>query len=289
MFGGNKALGQHDFAPDNFLQTSYQLDLGSFTWTDLKPFPRTGQSMQTLITSSGSGVSVGGFGPQAQALKTRTDTYHYDIEQDVWTAKAPLPEARTQFGFVEHGNTLWIFGGMTFDDTKRGEAMFSYSTTVLTRATAANEPFGESGIELPRARRAFAGALLGDRYYMIGGMAGGFAPVPECDAFDFKKKAWLTVACPSRVRIGAEMVALDGKLYLIAGRSKAAPEQDLGEDSRVEVYDPTTDSWSLVVDQLPFDDTHQLRALPFGHHIFLYTAQRADGRAQLALFDPHAP
>ncbi len=288
-FGGNKALGQHDFAPDNFLQTTYELDLGSFAWTASKPFPQTAQSMQTLITGDGVGVSVGGFGPQAEALKARADVYHYDAQQDTWTAVTPLPEARTQFGLVEHGSKLWIFGGMTFDDTKRGEAMFSYPMAVLQRTTASTESFAESGIELPRARRAFAGALLGDRYYMFGGMAQGFAPVLECEAFDFTQTTWLTVACPSRTRIGAEMVALDGKLYLIAGRSKPAPERDLGDDPRVEVYDPATDTWSLLVDELPIDDTHQLRAFPFGHQILLYTGQRTDTQIQLTLFDPHAP
>jgi N-acetylneuraminic acid mutarotase len=287
-FGGNKALGQHDFAKDNFLQVTYDLDLGSFAWKPLAAYPRAGQSMQTLITTEGVGVALGGFGPQDSALAARPDAVHYDFDKDAWTAVASLPEARTQFGLAEHGGKLWLFGGMNFDDTKQGDAMFSYPMSVLERKTDAVTAFVDSGIKIQRARRAFAGVLLGDSYYMFGGMATGFGPVQECDAFSFTTRQWSAVTCPSRVRIGAEIVALDDKLYLIAGRSKATPEGELGDDSRVEVYDPKSNTWSVLVEKLPFDDTHQLRAFPLNNRILLYTAQRDDNQAQVVLFDPSA-
>jgi N-acetylneuraminic acid mutarotase len=287
-FGGNKALGQHDFARENFLQVSYDLDLGSFAWKPLSAYPRAGQSMQTLITAEGVGVALGGFGPQETALAARADAVHYDFDKDAWTTVAALPEARTQFGLTEHGGKLWMFGGMNFDDTKKGDAMFSYPMAVLERKADASTAFVESGIQIPRARRAFGGVLLGDNYYMFGGMATGFAPVQECDAFNFTSKQWSAVACPSRVRIGAEIVALDDKLYLIAGRSKPTPEGDLTEDSRVEVFDPKSNTWSVLVEKLPIEDTHQLRAFAFNNRILLYTAQRNDNQAQVVLFDPSA-
>lgn len=287
-FGGNKALGQHDFAKDNFLQTTHDLDLGSFRWQPLAAYPRAGQSMQTLITTEGTGVALGGFGPQGEALAARPDGVHYDFDKDTWAPVAPLPEARTQFGLTEHGGKLWIFGGMNFDDTKKGDAMFSYPMSVLERKADEAGAFVDSGIAIARARRAFSGALLGDNYYMFGGMATGFAPVEACDAFNFVSRQWSAVACPSRVRIGAEIVALGDKLYLIAGRSRATPDGDLSDDPRIEVYDSKTDTWSVFVEKLPIEDTHQLRAFAFHNRILLYTAQRSDNQAQVVLFDPAA-
>lgn len=289
VFGGNKALGQHDFAKDNFSQVTYNLDLGSLTWQPRSAYPHPAQSMQTWITERGIGVALGGFGPRDTSLAARADVAHYDFDEDTWSLVTPLPEARTQFGIAEHGGKLWMFGGMNFDDTKRGDAMFSYPAAVLERKVDATDGFVDSGIAIPRPRRAFSGVLLGDTYYMFGGMAAGFAPVVECDAYDFAHQRWSTVTCPSRVRIGAEIVALGGKLYLIAGRSQAGSEADLADDPRVEVYDPKTDRWSLVADSLPINDTHQLRAFAFYNRILLYTAQRNDQQAQLVLFDPTPP
>lgn len=287
-FGGNKALGQHDFAPGNFLQASFELDVGSLAWNPRAAFPNAGQSMQTVVTESGVGIALGGFGPSGSALAARKDAFQYDLEKDTWSPVTALPEARTQFGFVEHGEKLWMFGGMDFDDSKAGDAMFSYPTEVLVRPVAETTAFTNSGVQVARPRRAFAGALLDDNYYMIGGMAGGFAPVAECDTFNFTAKTWSTINCPSRVRIGAEMVALGGKLYLLAGRSKATADGDLSDDGRVEVYDQPTNTWSLLVDKLPIEDTHQLRAFAFNNRILIYTGQRSDDQVQLVVFDPTA-
>lgn len=285
-FGGNKALGQHDFAPENFLQVSFELDVGSLAWRPRAPFPNAGQSMQTVVTESGIGVALGGFGPSGATLAARKDAFQYDLEKDTWTPIPPLPGARTQFGFVEYDAKLWLFAGMDFDDSKSGDAMFSYPMEVLSRPVTDTSAFAPSGVQIQRPRRAFAGALLDDDYYMVGGMAGGFAPVSDCDAFNFTSKSWKAIACPSRVRIGAELVALNGKLYLLAGRSKSSADGDLSDDGRVEVYDPQTNTWSQLVDRLPIEDTHQLRAFALNNRILIYTGQRNDDRVQLVVFDP---
>jgi N-acetylneuraminic acid mutarotase len=287
VFGGNKALGQHDFAPANFVQDSYRLDLASLEWTKLNPFPRAAQSMQAIVTAGGLGVASGGFGPNGGALTSSPEVFHYDFKTDAWSKAGVFPESRTQFGFAEYAQDLWVFGGMTFDDSKK-DSQFAYPTSVLHRNVDAVEPFVASTVTIPRERRAFAWATLEDRFYMIGGMAAGFGLVSECDVFDFVGKTWATVPCPSRVRIGAEMVALKGKLYLIAGRSKPSPDSELSNDPRVEVYDPKTATWSVLLDQLPVADTHQLRAFAFGDKLLLYTAQREDAQVQIVIVDPLA-
>lgn len=285
VFGGNKALGQHDFAQTNFLQDSYRLDLGSFAWTKLNPFPNAAQSMQAIVTSTGLGVASGGFGPQGNTLTSSREVMHYDLETDTWSKAGTFPESRTQFGFAEYDKELWVFGGMTFDDSRK-DGQFAYPRSVLHRKVDSTDPFTPSEISTPRERRAFAWATLDEHFYMIGGMAEGFGLVSQCDAFDFRHKSWLTVPCPSRVRIGAEMVALDDKLYLIAGRSRPTPEAELADDPRIEVYDPKTRTWSTILEKLPMADSHQLRAFAFGDKLLLYTAQREDRLVQLLLIDP---
>lgn len=284
-FGGNKALGQHDFAEENFLRSSFELDLGSFRWIERPPFPHAVQSVQTTLTPSGMGVAVGGFGPNDTGLAARADVYHYDPPGETWHEVEALPHPRTQFGLAEHEASLWIFGGMKFDDSREGDAAFSYPTTVLVRPIDSTAGFTESQVQIPAPRRAFAGALHGNRYYMFGGMAEGFAPVETCEAFDFSTKAWISVTCPSRVRISGELVALGDKLYLIGGRSRDGADSKLEEDRRVEVYDPQADTWALLTDTLPISTQH-LRAFAQGQRIWLYTAHNETPEVVLALLDP---
>ncbi len=261
------------------------MDLASFAWTKLTPFPNAAQSMQGIVTSDGLGVASGGFGPKGNSLTSSPEVLHYDFKSGDWAKVGGFPESRTQFGFAEYDKELWVFGGMTFDNSKK-DGQFAYPRTVLHRKVGGAEAFAPSEITTPRERRAFAWGTVDDHFYMIGGMAEGFGLVSECDAFDFAHKTWATVPCPSRVRIGAEMVALDGKLYLIAGRSKPTPDADLADDPRIEAYDPKTQTWSVVLDKLPIADTHQLRAFAFHDKLLIYTAQREDQQVQLVLIDP---
>lgn len=287
LFGGNNSLEQHDFAPENFLAEGHRLDLGSLAWKPLTSFPTPQQSMQTLILEDGRGVAVGGFGADAKGQKTRPDVYRFDFEAESWhKAAVGLPQARTQFGLVEYDGKLWMFGGLNFDDMRKGSEQFVHPLEVLSADVKdLDKGFSDSGVRIPRPRRANAAALFDGKYYLVGGMAAGFAGVKECDVFTFETQSWSTIACPARQRIGAEMVPLGGKLYLAAGRAYG-PDGELGPDSSIEVFDPNTGQWSLWLETLPLGDSHQMRMLPFGERLLVYTAQRPDAKVELLFIDP---
>ncbi len=287
FFGGNNSLGQHDFAEENFMAEGYRLDLGALSWTRLADFPRKRQSMQTLTASDGRGIAVGGFGMEGNALATTSELFQYDFESDEWqAAKSGLPDSRTQFGLVEWEERLWVFGGLDFDGSKKGTERFVHPTDVLTADLAhLDDGFADAGIALPRPRRAFAGALLDGKYYLIGGMAAAFKQVDECDVYDFETKTWAQMPPPTATRVGAEAVALGGKLYVVAGRSKMTEAGKLEANDSIEVFDPATGGWSVLLEELPIDDGHQLRALPFKDKLLLFSSQRRDGKVQLVLVD----
>lgn len=287
VFGGNRSMGQHDFAPENFLDQAYRLDLGALEWHKLPAFPRRRQSMQTVVTQSGRGLAIGGFGIEAGEQRTQAEAFWFDFEGERWLpASWQLPEARTQFGLVEAQQSLWVFGGLEFDASRRAAERFHHPLAVLRLDWDAEaRGFVNSEVELPRARRAFAEALLGERYYLVGGMAEGFGLVQECDVFDFKTRSWESISPPRRTRIGAEMVSLEGKLYLIAGRSRQEGDR-LQEDKSIEVYDPQTGHWSVWLETIPMEDTHHLRAFALNGRLVLFSSQREDGQIQLAVLHP---
>jgi N-acetylneuraminic acid mutarotase len=82
----------------------------------------------------------------------------YDPETDTWTARAPLPTARSGIAGVVLGGHIYIFGGEgsegTFDENE------AYDPQTDTWETL--EP-------MPTARHGLGAAVVGDTIYVIGG------------------------------------------------------------------------------------------------------------------------
>ena len=282
VFGGNRSVAQHDFGPDDFVAEGARLDLASLSWSALPPLPVARQSMQTLVEGDHA-LALGGFGHDGKEARAHADALQYDLEQERWTA-APgaLPSPRTQFGLASFGGARWVFGGLDFKPEAQGESQFELPLAVLRAAPG--EPFRESGVVLTRPRRAFGGALLDGRYYLVGGMAGGFAPVTQCEAYDFNAASWSEIACPRDTRISPQLVALGGKLYL-AGGSSAGPDGQLAPNASIEVYDPASNTWSTLLERIPIEPRHAIM-LPYGDALLLYSAHDEEGRVHVALVLP---
>jgi len=285
VFGGNKSLGQHDFAPDDFTSAAARLDLASLTWAPMAAYPVARQTVQTLVEDGEQprALALGGFGHDGSEARAHADAYVYDLENDRWAQDAgALPTPRTQFGLVASGGERWVFGGLDFKPEAKGEAQFDHPISVLRAAPG--RPFEPAGVELPAPRRAFAGALLDGRYYLVGGMAGGFSPVPTCDVLELASKRWSHVACPKATRISGQLVALGGKLYL-AGGSSVGEGQGLTPNRTLEVFDPKTNKWSTLVESLPIEPRH-LTMLAYEKSLVLYSAHDQDGRVHVTLVTP---
>ncbi len=289
LFGGNNSLEQHDFESENFLTEGFRVHLGSLAISPVADFPVHRQSMQTLAAEGPDavGYAVGGFGHDGQVARSHADVYRYKFNGDKWEhLSASLPSPRTQFGLVEHGGSLWIFGGLDYDPTRERDDHFRHVRDVL-RCDVSNPDatFTVTEHELPRPRRAFGAALLGDRYYLVAGMRESFKTVEECDVFDFKTAAWDVIPSPSRPRISPELVALHGRLYL-AGGSSPGDAGDIEPNASVEVYDPSTQKWSVLIDELPILPKH-MRMAAFGNRLLIHsTHDERDHAITILLIDP---
>jgi len=277
FFGGNRSLGQHDFAPDDFLAEGWRFHLASMTWEPVADFPASRQTMQT-VSADARGIAVGGFGHDGTAAVTHPDAFTYDFESDRWSPRAGLPRGRTQFGLVAHDGALWIFGGLNYDPSREGEAAFDHVTNVLRAPIdAPDTPFAEvDGVELGGPRRAFAGAAHDGRYYLVGGMREGFDLVDDCAAFDFEQETFSPIACPSHTRLSGMLIPIGDRLYLVGGSRRG--DDGMESDRQIEVYDPATDRWSVALDELPFDTRH-MRAFAHGDRLLLVSTHHE--RAQL--------
>ena len=292
LFGGNNSLGQHDFEQDNFVNAAWRLDLGALEWRQLPDFPAARQSMQALLVGKDDdrALVLGGFGFAGTRLSTHADGISHEIMKKEWAPAAgkSLPEGLSQFGLARWKDTAWIFGGMNYDTSREKEDQIRHSKRVLKLdLSQPDAKFEDAGTALRETRRAFAGAVQGNSYYMFGGLKESFEMVKSCEALDLEAKQWRDVPCPSEHRLGAELVALGGKLYLVGGSvAKAGAEREA--TTRIEVFEPANEQWSVLETPMPLDSAEQLRAFAFQDQLLLYSAHRSDGQVQVALLNPEA-
>ncbi|MEM9190865.1 MAG: kelch repeat-containing protein [Myxococcota bacterium] len=274
LFGGNNSIEQHDFEEHNFVSSAHRLYIPAFRWFDVPAYPHARQTIQTW-DSEARGFAVAGFGHDGTTARSHTEIYLFDYEAGAWQPRAQgLPEARTQFGLTEHDGKLWVFGGLNYDDTRERADHFRHLASVLhAPIDDPSAPFVDAGVALPAPRRAFGAAVLGDRYYIVGGMRENFQFVEDCIVYDFSTGDWSEMPPPAKVRLSGELVALDGKLYL-AGGSIREGESVVAEPS-IEVFDPETNGWSTLVEELPLNPRH-MRMMAYHHRLLLYSAHDAD-------------
>jgi N-acetylneuraminic acid mutarotase len=177
------------------------------------------------------------------------------------------------------------FGGLDYDPRRAQADRFRHELDVLAAPLKPREMiFSETKTAVPQPRRAFAGALHGDTYYLVGGMREGFDLVETCEAHDFTANTWRTIACPERLRLSAQLVALGEKLYVAAGSSRG-PNGQLEPDPSLEVYDPATNTWTMVLDRLPIEPRH-VHMLPYRDRLLLFGTHDTEATAHVVLVAP---
>lgn len=283
LFGGNNSLEQHDFAPGNFVNETWRLHLPSLELQAVAPFPANRQTIQT-VSREDHGLALGGFGHDGEKAVSFADGYRFDFESEQWSPSVRLPESRTQFGLTEHGGELWVFGGLNYDPTRKDDAAFAHVTRVLHARPGADTVFGEAPAALPGERRAFAGGLLGDSYYLLGGMRGGFDLVPDCLRYDFNSGTFSALACPGPARLSGTLVPMNQRLYLLGGSVQSG--EGLASAQDVLELESTGASRSVLA-RLPFDSRH-MHAIPFQGRILLISTHNDQGRMNMAILSPAA-
>ncbi|MEO0479423.1 MAG: hypothetical protein AAF196_08080 [Planctomycetota bacterium] len=295
MFGGNKSTEQHAFEAEDFSREGRALRLATMTVDSTMPeAPLDRQSYVTIQTGKKDvdGWALGGFGhdqvladgsiQSANADSTErahADLWHFDLKFRTWTHRAMMPEPRTQFGLCEHEESLYVFGGTGFDE----EEEFVYPTSVVRYPLQEDATFETTDFELPRPRRAFGSAKLGDEFFMLGGLGEGFSVIEEIDVFNFETETWRTIDAPSKPRISPRVVELDGRLVMALGISPDG-ERSFSENRSVEVWEPGS-GWRTVIDELPFPARHVRMFAMHGQLVFVSTHFEEGGQAFVAIVD----
>jgi len=242
-FGGNTSTGPHDFKPENFSNEAFAFELNSQKVNVLDPLPQAMQNGGAFVAGPRIDQSiyvVGGLTPQEEGFGSTDIIQQYRLRSKAWNEELQhLPASRALFNLVTHDNTAWIFGG----DAGRERVAETWSWN----------PVNGSDVEvitaaaLPSPRRSFAGTVLGNRYYTVGGLGQETSVIDKANAFDFDTQTWTEIAAPRHSRIFSQLAASGGKLYLSGGFSRV--DGHFSSTTAIEAYDPQTNTWETALEE----------------------------------------
>ena len=184
------------------------------------------------------------------------NTYRFDGQ--TWTKIASNAEKVDHSGLAVVNGKLYAFGGLS---AWGGKFPSSAKTWVLDLSNAA-AGWVDTHLDLPSPRGAFATTLSGTRVYLAGGIGGGSA---QSDARDLSEvisadlgsanPAWTSFPPLSAARDHLTAQVMNGKLYVIGGRSAGAPlpldPQQFSVNATVDVYDLTANKKLANAADLP--------------------------------------
>jgi N-acetylneuraminic acid mutarotase len=144
---------------------------------------------------------------------------------------------------VAHGNKLYRLGGFIAknDDGQEHDLWSQADVNCFDVHTGQWEAFPS----LPEPRSSFDAAVLGDRIYVVGGWniqgSGETTWLDSAYAIDLTSESptWQRIPDPPFQRRALSVAVHQGKLYAIGGM-----QQQGGPSTRVDVFDPQTQTWS---------------------------------------------
>jgi N-acetylneuraminic acid mutarotase len=223
------------------------------------PFPEPDEELYG-VTVNGKLYVIGGWGDG----KARGVNYEYDPATDVWTKKSPMPHPAHHAALAAVNGKIYAFGGFV-----------SPANTAIP-VGAAWEPIADAWefnpatdswkplAPLPGKRGAAVAAEVGGKIYVIGGattMEGSkdpfftaFGPARVLgtnDVYDPATNTWESRNPMSVPRNHAFSGAVNGKIYVIGGRTGQGFILSATNTDVVEEYDPASNMWSIPKERMP--------------------------------------
>jgi N-acetylneuraminic acid mutarotase len=155
----------------------------------------------------------------------------YDPATDTWQEMASMPDFRNHIGIATLNGKIYLSGGIygEFSFDGQGKTFWVYDPQTDQWSSMPDMPIG---------RAAHGMAVLGGKFYLVGGIVPPAGDSSEIWVYDPATETWDTTrAHLPTPRDHLIVTAYDGKLYAIGGRYS-------GNLSTVEIYDPATDSWT---------------------------------------------
>ncbi|MEL6109878.1 MAG: kelch repeat-containing protein [Planctomycetota bacterium] len=280
-FGGNASWKPHDFRAESFVDEAFCFDVAQRSVEKLPTMPKALQNAMGVSHDKNSEhstiVLAGGLGiGEDETFGALSSVFEFDPETDAWMTSQDLPSARGMASAVSYDEAIWMFGGSGKTHGLDSSIMHWWGDDSAIGSLP--------NTEVPHARRSFGGAVIGDEYFMVGGLGGGMSIEESTDVFNFETREWRSVASPSISRVFPTTCVVDGKLYLFGGFSNEGGHFE--ESPSLERYDPETNKWTMLAREIPGIDA-SMRLINMGGRLLFFGIDRdQEGIANFVLFDP---
>jgi N-acetylneuraminic acid mutarotase len=204
--------------------TNEEYDPATDTWTLRKPMPAARADFATAVYQNKIYCMDGGVNEV------------YDPETDTWETKASLPTPRESFATVVFRNRIYVIGGI------KGRDPANESLVIYTGVTEVYDPAldkWETKASMPNASSIEACVVINGKIYVISGSKG----MPFTAVYDEDTDSWTNKAPMPVAKHGAAVV-FDDKIYFIGGSYEDSPSWGLVFVTLLQIYDPSTDTWS---------------------------------------------
>jgi len=239
--------------------TSALAQMPTSPWKKAAPFPEPDEELYG-VTANGKLYVMGGWADG----KARGANYEYDPATDRWTKKTPMPRPAHHAAMAAANGKIYVMGG------------FVAPTTTAVPVGAAWEPIADAWefnpatdswkplAPLPGKRGSAIAAEVGGKIYVIGGATTAegskdafftaFGPARVLgtnDVYDPATNKWESRNPMSVPRNHAFGGVVNGKIYVIGGRTGQAFILSATNTDVVEEYNPAANTWSIPMERMP--------------------------------------
>jgi N-acetylneuraminic acid mutarotase len=169
----------------------------------------------------------------------------YDPVSDTWTLKKAISRTINGGEFCAAATEAGIFfmGGWT--DTSLLKIGKGISLVNMEKYDVEKDTFINLD-NMPIGLDCAAAVSVNNMIYIMGGRAKDTDPLSDkMYMYDPAKAVWTEKHASSHGRAEAYGVNMDGKIYLFGGYRNNPVNNELMIDNKMDVYDPSTDSWTL--------------------------------------------
>jgi N-acetylneuraminic acid mutarotase len=218
------------------------------SWSKLAPVPSRGRGVEGMSVALVGDLIVAAYGySNGDTRATRI----YSIKKDRWTSgvKAPGPQ-RSEGTAVADELFVYSIGG------RQSNGRLGVVGD-LDRYSPRDDKW-TSLPDMPTPRAGLASAIVGHSIYAIGGRRGPSGPCSQqpggqfakVERYDIGRRRWTEVAPMPVARSDIGAAVVDGRIFVFGG-CKVTGSSHVTYLDRVDVYDPTTNSWNRQPADMP--------------------------------------
>lgn len=212
-------------------------DPATDSWSSVAPIFESHADMATAA----AGGKLYAFGGYARN-ESQTTSLEYDPATNKWVNKTQMPFARHNHAVAVVNDKIYLIGGSnSIIDCPTLNRVDEYDPATDTWTPKA---------EMPTYREGLAATVHDDRIYVIGGHAicpgDQFVSQKAVEVYNPATDTWTSARSIPTGRTEMQAETLNGRIFAMGGfnRTQERPPECVLAESTVEVYDPTTGSWS---------------------------------------------